>query len=347
VAFQRVLPSNGTCPRRSSVCLDGMGHVPCRFSACLKEMGHVPRPSSACLDEKGRVPCRSATRLDEMGHVSWRWGQRFRPSIIAPKASNINDLGKSINSTVGRRPQPPINPERNYESTALLPDPSRRADHLVGQLRQQTARLCHRPPPDHGPTQRRPRRRVLASICSSNPGSPPCAHGRWRAAPGHRGPERRRHHAAGAAGLHPAALPTRPGPVNTGALNRIFALIQLIKDSKLCTDAIAADLRITGGAQAAPDFNTLAPEFTVHLTAAGVFLDWSWGGYAAFLDMIELQVDRNDGKGWVPLAFDTRPATRTLSAARDAVKWKYRAIFHLGDERVGLWSNEASILVGG
>jgi hypothetical protein len=29
------------------------------------------------------------------------------------------------------------------------------------------------------------------------------------------------------------------------------------------------------------------------------------------------------------------------------VKWKYRAIFRVGDHQVGQWSNEISITVGG
>jgi len=29
------------------------------------------------------------------------------------------------------------------------------------------------------------------------------------------------------------------------------------------------------------------------------------------------------------------------------VKWKYKAIYHVGDQQVGLWSNEATITVGG
>jgi hypothetical protein len=29
------------------------------------------------------------------------------------------------------------------------------------------------------------------------------------------------------------------------------------------------------------------------------------------------------------------------------VKWKYRAIWRVGDEQVGLWSEEVSITVGG
>ncbi len=56
--------------------------------------------------------------------------------------------------------------------------------------------------------------------------------------------------------------------------------------------------------------------FTPTRVATGVNLDWGWGGYSAFLDMIEIQVDRNDSKGFVPLAFDTNPATWTPPRGR-------------------------------
>ena len=42
------------------------------------------------------------------------------------------------------------------------------------------------------------------------------------------------------------ALPTGVVPTNTGALNRIFALVQAIKDSGKCSDANATNLGIVG-----------------------------------------------------------------------------------------------------
>jgi len=144
------------------------------------------------------------------------------------------------------------------------------------------------------------------------------------------------------------AFPQDVAPVNPGALDRIFALVQQIKDSGRCSDTIGTDLGIIGAEQTGPDFATLAPNFKARLTATGVFLDWSWGGFAAFLDMIEFQVDRADNKGFVFLANDTTPGyTDTTPRPAQPTKWKYRAIFRLGDQQVGQWSNEVSITVGG
>ncbi|MCX6898848.1 MAG: hypothetical protein NT105_09125, partial [Verrucomicrobia bacterium] len=82
--------------------------------------------------------------------------------------------------------------------------------------------------------------------------------------------------------------------------------------------------------------------------AKTVKIHWNWGGYAAFLDMIEIHVDRGDGKGWTLLAYDTTPGYDDTAPRPDApVKWKYRAIYRVGDQQVGQWSQTMSITVGG
>ena len=66
----------------------------------------------------------------------------------------------------------------------------------------------------------------------------------------------------------------------------------------------------------------------------------------AWLDLCELQVDRGDGKGFIPLAFDTTPGyTDTAPFPATPVKWTYRAIYRVGDTQVGIWSAPVSITV--
>jgi hypothetical protein len=144
------------------------------------------------------------------------------------------------------------------------------------------------------------------------------------------------------------ALPAGVTATNTGALNRLFALVQAIKATTGYTEAVGTDLGLVGAQQTAPDLATIRPEFSVSLQGTQPFIDWKWDGNSAFLDMMELQVDRNDGKGWQPLAFDTTPGyldTAPLPAV--PTKWKYRGIYRVGDHPVGVWSNEVSIIVGG
>jgi hypothetical protein len=142
------------------------------------------------------------------------------------------------------------------------------------------------------------------------------------------------------------ALPTGAAPVNTGALNRIFALVQDIKNGGKCSDKDASSLGITGSEQPGPDYTTLQPVFTVSIVGGQVVIKWNWGGYGAFLDAIEIQVDRNDGKGFNLLTMDTTPGyTDTQPFPATKTVWTYRAIYQVADARVGVWSQNVSIAV--
>jgi hypothetical protein len=142
------------------------------------------------------------------------------------------------------------------------------------------------------------------------------------------------------------ALPDGAVAVNTGALNRIFALVQDIKNGGKCSDKDQATLGIVGSQQPGPDWTTLQPVFTVSIVGGQVYIKWNWGGYSAFLNACEFQVDRNDGKGFVLLTVDTTPGytdTQPFPAAHTV--WTYRAIYQVGDARVGVWSQPVSIAV--
>jgi hypothetical protein len=142
------------------------------------------------------------------------------------------------------------------------------------------------------------------------------------------------------------ALPTGVAPVLPGALTRIFALVGTIKDSAGFTEAIGTDLGLIGAGQTGPDMATIQPVLTLKVQGATVLVGWGWQGFSAFLDQLELQVDR--GAGWGPLAFDTTPNyTDTAPFPATPARWKYRAIYHAGDAPVGVWSAEVSIMVGG
>ncbi len=144
----------------------------------------------------------------------------------------------------------------------------------------------------------------------------------------------------------PPTLPTGVVSVNPGALDRIFALVALLKMAGGYTPTIGTDLGIVGVQQAGPDFTTLKPALTVRVDAASVFIGWGWQGFSDFLDMLEIQVDR--GAGWGPLASDTTPDyTDTTPFPATPTKWKYRAIFRVEDGHAGLWSDVKEVLVGG
>ncbi|MCX6853503.1 MAG: hypothetical protein NTV80_01200 [Verrucomicrobia bacterium] len=157
-------------------------------------------------------------------------------------------------------------------------------------------------------------------------------------------------------GSGPLALPTFTPPAlpdgvvarPAGALSRLFDLIAEIKENGACTEPMCLDLGILGSVEPAPDMNVIRPEITAMVLANGVQIGWGWQGWAKFLDQCEIQVDRNDGKGWTILTFDTTPGyLDTTPFPATLTKWKYRAIFRLDDAQVGQWSAEASVSVGG
>jgi hypothetical protein len=144
------------------------------------------------------------------------------------------------------------------------------------------------------------------------------------------------------------ALPAGVAAVNNGALNRIFALVQTIKDSNGYDDSIGQDLQIIGSQAVAPDMNAVQPLFDVVVRGNFVMIDWDWGGNAAFLDMIRIEKDSSDGKGFQFLATDTTPGyTDTTPFPATPTKWTYRAIYMVGDAQVGVWSAPVSVIVGG
>jgi len=144
------------------------------------------------------------------------------------------------------------------------------------------------------------------------------------------------------------ALATAPTAVPPGVEPRFRALAQHIKAGAAYNPTIGHDLGIEGTVSAPVDLTTLRPDLAVRPNGGEVFVAWGWQGHHADLDLIELQVDRGDGKGFVLLAYDTTPGyndTTPLPAA--PAKWTYKAIYRVADARVGQWSNEISLTVGG
>jgi hypothetical protein len=155
--------------------------------------------------------------------------------------------------------------------------------------------------------------------------------------------------AAGALVLPVFAAPALPTGVTAqppGALTRIFAAVQQLKTNPKLTDAIAADLGITGSEQTPPDLTAVQPVIKTSLVTGHVFVDWNWGGLSQWLDACRIEVDRGDGKGFVLLTVDTTPGyTDTTALPAVAAKWQYRAIYIAGESETGQWSATVSITV--
>ena len=141
-------------------------------------------------------------------------------------------------------------------------------------------------------------------------------------------------------------FPTAVPAVAPGVEARFRALVKQIKANSNYNSSIGEALGIEGAQQTGPDLTTLQPDISAAVNGNHVEIPWGWGGYAAFLDQCEIQVDRNDGKGRVVLAIDTTPGyndTQPLPAT--PTKWTYWAIYRIGDAQVGLWSKPVTVTV--
>jgi hypothetical protein len=152
--------------------------------------------------------------------------------------------------------------------------------------------------------------------------------------------------------LPPSGAPVAPAlsiplaSVAPGVEVRFRALVKQIKAHPSYNEAMGLALGIEGSQQTGPDYATVQPNITATITGTHVEIGWNWGGYANFLDQLELEVDR--GQGFVLLAIDTTPGyTDNQPFPAAPTKWTYRAIYRLGDSRVGQWSKPVSVTVGG
>jgi len=142
------------------------------------------------------------------------------------------------------------------------------------------------------------------------------------------------------------AFPTTVPAVALGVETRFRALVQLIKANTNYNESIGKALGIEGAEQTGPDLTTLKPKIEVIIIGNHVYVKWGWGGYSAWLDLCEIQVDRGDGKGFGLLAFDTTPGyTDTQPFPTAPTTWTYRAIYRVNDAQVGVWSNPVSVTV--
>ena len=146
----------------------------------------------------------------------------------------------------------------------------------------------------------------------------------------------------------PALPASFPAMVPPGIVPRFRTLVKRIKVIKSYIETIGQSVGIEGAVQTGPDMTTLQADFDAIIKGNSVFIGWDWGGNSAFLDMIRLEVDRGDGKGFQFLANDTTPGYLDgMPFPAAPTKWTYRAIYIVGDAQVGVWSKPVSITVGG
>ena len=142
-------------------------------------------------------------------------------------------------------------------------------------------------------------------------------------------------------------FPTAVAAVALGIEVRFRALVQLIKKNANYNPTIGEALGIEGQEQTGPDLATVQADLKVEIIGTHVSIPWGWGGNGKYLDLLEIEVDR-DGQGFKLLTYDTTPGyDDNAPFPATPTKWSYRAIYRVGDARLGVWSATVSVVVGG
>ena len=137
--------------------------------------------------------------------------------------------------------------------------------------------------------------------------------------------------------------PAAPIPVDDGIFIRIRKMVACIKAHLAYNEAIGEDLGIVGDAQVI-DILNLKPVLKSRLDAGRPLIIWSKDP----ADSINIYVDRKDGKGFVYLANDSQPDyldTFPMPAGVESVVWYYKAVYRIGDEQVGQFSEPIQVTV--
>ncbi len=141
----------------------------------------------------------------------------------------------------------------------------------------------------------------------------------------------------------PAPLPAAPAMVEAGIFARIRKMVARIKATPGYTEAIGEGLGIVGDEQVLDIFN-MKPLLKSRLDAGRPLIIWTKGR----ADSLDIYVDRKDGKGFVFLTTDTQPDYLDTVPMPDGVAsfvWDYKAIYKIGDDTVGQFSDPIAVTV--
>lgn len=142
-----------------------------------------------------------------------------------------------------------------------------------------------------------------------------------------------------AAPVAPAAA-VAPTVVLPGILPRISMLVQRIKVSPAYTEAIGRNLGIIGQ-ESIVNSSAMKPILNLSLKGGRVELKWTKGDS----DALYIESDKGTGS-WSFKAVASIPHFADTTQVTTPAIWRYRVIYLIADEKVGQWSDVASITVG-
>jgi len=136
-----------------------------------------------------------------------------------------------------------------------------------------------------------------------------------------------------------------PPAVAPGIIPRLTSFVTWLKTQPGYTEAIGQDLWLVGAKQVV-DPTSWKPALSIQLQGGHPVIGWT----KAKATSLEILVDRGDGHGFVLLTISVSPPTTDnspLPALGTSAIWKYKAIYHRGDNQAGDWSDVVSIAAGG
>lgn len=141
----------------------------------------------------------------------------------------------------------------------------------------------------------------------------------------------------------PPNLATTPALVPEGVFDRISKLVKRIKASVNYTDAMGQDLGIIAATQTI-DVLSMRPDLKINMDAGRPHIKCSKG----YADAMDLYVDRKDGNGFTLigrlLKLDYIDIA-TLPTGTVLTEWDYKAMYVIGNDKVGLMSSVVSVVV--
>jgi len=140
------------------------------------------------------------------------------------------------------------------------------------------------------------------------------------------------------------ALDAVPAAVAPGVSFRFTTIVKRIKAHPCYTTAIGQNLGIEKTATAKGNTDDAQPKLKAIMRGGKVNLVWKKGNFTGIL------IEKDSGAGFVALDKDFSPDfidNSPMPAAGESAVWKYRAIYLVGDDKVGLISDIVSITVAG
>ncbi len=137
-----------------------------------------------------------------------------------------------------------------------------------------------------------------------------------------------------------------PPAVPPGVVGRVRRLARFIRAQPGCTPEMEIVLGLRGRESTTRSVDEAKPKIEVVKRGEHMQVRWGWQGWRKKVNALDLEVDRLDGRGFLPLLTDPNPnAVDPEPLPETPQRWRYRAMYRKDDRRVGQWSDVVEVVV--